>query len=121
MVAMGVGDEDMGDPLVGEARQQCRDMLFELGAGIDHRDLALADDIGAGALEGERARIARDDAADPRRHPLEPAVFEREFAAIGNVDSHEFNTSDPPSPGLTRASTSSLAVTHDRKDVGGRV
>ena len=42
-------------------------MLVEIGAGIDHRDLAIADDIGAGAAEGERAGIARDDAADAGR------------------------------------------------------
>ena len=50
-----------------EAGQQRLDMLVEIRAGIDHRDLAVADDIGAGAAEGERAGIARDDAADHRR------------------------------------------------------
>src|SRR5437660_2043437 len=78
----------MGDPLLGEARRERRDMLFELGAGVDHRDLALPDDIGAGALEGERAGIARDNAADARRDPFEPAVFEGDLATIGNLDSH---------------------------------
>jgi len=48
VVAVGVGNQDMGDLLLGEARQQGRDMLLELRPGIDDRDLALADDIGAG-------------------------------------------------------------------------
>jgi len=85
---MRMGDEDMGDLLVGEARYQRRDVLLQLGAGIDHRDLALADDIGTGALEGERPGVARDDPADPRRDGFEPAVFEGDLAAIGNLDSH---------------------------------
>ena len=64
------------------------DMLGEVGAGVDDRDLALADDIGAGASKGERARVARHDAPDARRDRLEPAVFEREIAAERDLDSH---------------------------------
>ena len=88
MVAMGVGDQDMGHPLAREAGEQCLDMLGEVGTGVDHRDLAAADDVGSGTPEGERARIARDDAADPRCDRLEPAVFERELAAKRDVDGH---------------------------------
>src|SRR5260370_40808750 len=90
---MRVGDGDVGDGFVTEARDECVDMLGKLGAGVDDRDLALADDIGTGALEGKRPGIARDDAPDARCHPFEPAVFEREFAAIGNVDSHRRSAS----------------------------
>src|SRR6266566_2597544 len=78
----------MRDMLVGEARHQRGDMLVQFGAGVDHRHLALADDIGAGALEGERAGIVGDDAADARRDGLEPAVFEGNLATKGNLDSH---------------------------------
>src|ERR1700732_1043594 len=85
---MGVGDEDMADPLLGEARQQRRDMLLEFGGGGEHRPPARADDIGAGAFEGERTGIAGDNAADARRDPFEPAVFEGDLATIGNLDSH---------------------------------
>ena len=77
MVAVGVGDEDMGDLLAGEARQQRRDMLGKVGAGIDDRDLALADDIGAGALKvngpGLRATMRRM----PGRHRFEPGRIRR--------------------------------------------
>src|SRR5271163_949970 len=88
MVAMSVGDQDMGHLLAGKSSQQCRDVVFEIRAGIDNRDFAVADNIGPGAAEGERARITRDDAANARRHPLEPAVFERKFAAERDLDSH---------------------------------
>ena len=88
MVAMGMGDQDMGHPLAGEAGQQCRDVLVEIRAGIDDRDLALADYVGPGALEGKRARIARDDTANARRHPLKPTIFERKLAAERDLGSH---------------------------------
>ena len=88
MVTMGVGNQDTRDLFLGEARQQGRDMLLELRPGIDDRDLALADDIGAGALEGERAGVARDNAPDPWRKRFEPALFEGDLAAKRNVDSH---------------------------------
>src|SRR5438309_1119080 len=78
----------MRDMLLREARHERSDMLFQLGAGVDHRHLALADDIGAGALEGERAGIVGDDAPDARCDGFEPTVFEGNLATKGNLDSH---------------------------------
>ncbi len=92
VVAMGVGDKDVGHPLARETGEQRLDVLGEIGAGVDDRDLAATDNIGSGAAEGEGAGVARDDAANPRRHRLEPAVFERELAAERNVDSHDKKT-----------------------------
>ncbi len=89
MVVMRMGYQDMGHLLAGETREQCGDMLVEIGAGVDDGDLALADDIGAGALEGERARVARDDAADAGRHRFEPAILERHVAAERDIDCHD--------------------------------
>ncbi len=89
VVVMRVGDEDVGDGLAVERLQQRVDMVLLLRAGIDHRDLAVADDVGAGALEGERAGIARDDAADQRRQPLGPPVFEGEVAAERDFTGHD--------------------------------
>ena len=63
---MGVGDEDMRDGLARECLLQRSDMLGQIGTGVDHRDLAVPDDIGAGALEGEGARITCQHAADQR-------------------------------------------------------
>src|SRR5437762_3317447 len=72
VVAVGVGDEDVRHLLVGERGDERGDVLFELEAGIDDRDLTLADDIGAGALIGKGPGVLRDDAADPRRDRFEP-------------------------------------------------
>ena len=41
-------------------------MLGEVGAGVDHCNLAIADHVGAGTSEREGAGVARHDAADPR-------------------------------------------------------
>ena len=54
----------------------------------NHRNLAVADDIGPGAAEGKGAGIARDDAPDHRRDRFEPAIFERKFAAKRDLDGH---------------------------------
>jgi hypothetical protein len=101
VVAVGVGDQDVGHPLARQTGEQGLDVLGEIGAGIDHRDLAATDDVGSGAPECEGAGVAGDDAADPRRHRLEPAVFERELAAKRNVDSHDTKTTldRPAAPG----------------------
>ena len=88
MVAVGVGDEDVRHLLAGEVHQQRLDMLGEVGAGVDDRDLALADHIGAGAAKGERAGIARDDPADAGGHRLQLAVIVGEVAAERDVDGH---------------------------------
>ena len=86
---MGVGDQDMGDALARETGEQRLDMPGEVGAGIDHRNFVITDDVCSRAPEGEGAGIARDDPAQPGCHRLEPAVFERELAAEGNLDCHE--------------------------------
>ena len=53
VVAMGVGDEDGLDPLALHRRQQRPEMRLVVRTRIDDRDRAFADDIGAGAVEGE--------------------------------------------------------------------
>ena len=68
MVAMGVGDEDVGDGLAAHRVEQRGDMGVVVGAGIEDRDFAAADDVAHRALEGERARIVGDDGAHARRH-----------------------------------------------------
>src|SRR6516225_1035317 len=57
MVAVSVGNQNMGHPLDRQASQQRLDMLGEVGSGIDHRHLAIANDVGTGTLEGKGARI----------------------------------------------------------------
>ncbi len=53
-------------------------------AGIDHGDLALADDVNAGAEIGEGSGILRDDATNTRARLGDAAVFELKVADEGN-------------------------------------
>ena len=54
---------------------------YNLRPRIDDRDAAVAHDIGAGAVEGERAGITRDDPADHRGDGRHHAIFEFELRA----------------------------------------
>ena len=51
---MGMRDQDMGDRLAVERLEQGREMGLVERSRIDHRHIALADDVGACAGEGER-------------------------------------------------------------------
>ncbi len=58
MIGVGVGDEDLRDALPRLERIHDRvDVRVDVRSGIDHRDVAVADDIGAGAEVGELARV----------------------------------------------------------------
>src|SRR5215469_12934950 len=102
MVTMGMGDQYVGHPFAREPGEQRLHMLGEVGAWVDYCDLAAADDVGAGALEGKRAGVPRHDAAEPWCNWLKPTVFERELAAEGYVDGHNSETTrdPPPAPGV---------------------
>src|SRR5215469_1121683 len=89
MVAVRMGDKNMRDLFAREAGEQSVDMVGEIGTRVDHRDLALPDNVCAGAPKGKGAGIARDDAADHRRDRLQPAVFEQKLATKRDLDSHE--------------------------------
>ena len=84
MVAMGMGDDDVADAFAIQRRYQGLEMFVDLRSRVDHRYLALADDEGAGAVDGEIAGIAGDDAAHQRRHLVDHAVFEGEVAHEGD-------------------------------------
>ena len=57
MVAMGVGDDDVGDHLAIQRAQHRLQMRRILGPWVEDGDLALADDPGVGAAPGEGAGI----------------------------------------------------------------
>ena len=78
VIDMGVRDQDMRDGLAAHRVQHGIDMILLVGAGIDDRHLAVPDDGGAGALEGEGTGIAGDDATDVGRHLHRRAVVELE-------------------------------------------
>jgi hypothetical protein len=61
-------------------------MVHVVGPGIDHRQGIGADDIGVGALEGERARVVGDDALNPRHQLARLAVDEVD--ALAEIDRH---------------------------------
>ncbi len=71
VVAMGVGAEDRRDPLARRGGEDRVDMLRQIGPGIDHRDLAVADDIGLRAGIGEGRGIGGEQAPHAGRDPLD--------------------------------------------------
>ncbi len=77
VVAVGVGDEDRVDRFAVEGGEQGRPVLRMVRAGIDHRDAAVPDDVGAGAALGEGPGIRADQPPDQRRHRLDPAARRR--------------------------------------------
>jgi hypothetical protein len=88
VIDMGMGDENVRHGLAGERFEQRFHMRGDCRAGIDDGDAVPADDVGAGALEGEGARVARDDAADERAQRGDGAVLDLEIAAEGNLNGH---------------------------------
>ena len=83
VVDMGVGDDEMGHGLSAHRVEHGIDVLGQVGAGVDDGDGAAPDDVGAGAVEGEDARIARDHPADRRRDLRRFAVGEVELPDEG--------------------------------------
>ena len=85
MIPMRMRDQNCGDGLAAQRLEQSVDMLFAIGARIDDRDFAGADDIGAGSGEGHRPRIAGRHAAHQRRQAHEFARRSREGAVERNL------------------------------------
>ncbi len=75
VIAMGMGDQDVGHHLALQRRHQRSDMRPVKRARVDDRDFPLADDIGAGAVKGEGARVLGDHPADHRAQLLRHAIF----------------------------------------------
>ena len=74
MIGVGVGDEDVRDRLAAHRVEHGVDVVGHVRAGIDDRHLAVADDVGAGAHEGEGTGVLRHHAPDQRRDALRRAV-----------------------------------------------
>jgi len=90
MVQVVVGDEDVGDPLTFGGLQDRLQVIVQVRTRIDDGDrVTAADDVGAGAQEGERPRIVGHHAADQRGEPVAGPVVE------GDVP-HERNHARPP-------------------------
>ena len=59
-------------------------MRRKVRARVDHGDLALADDVGAGAQIGEGAGIVGHHPSDQGRDLITDSVFEFDLADIGD-------------------------------------
>ena len=88
MIAMGVGDENMRDGLAAHGVKQRGDMGIVVGAGIEDRDFAAADDVAHRALERERSGIIGDHRADLRRNLAYPVGLKVECLIEGDVVAH---------------------------------
>ena len=74
-------DDDPRDALARfERLDDCVDVLAQVRAGIDDRDVAAADDVGARAEVRELARVVRDDTTDEWRHLIDAPVLDLEVA-----------------------------------------
>ena len=88
MVAVGMGDEDVGDGLVLDRIEQRADVALVGGTGIDDGDVAAADDVTHRALEGERARVVAHDPAHAGHHFVHRLGGEIELLVEGDVVGH---------------------------------
>ena len=86
---MRVGDEDVRHGLAAHRIEQRRNMRFVERAGIDDRDLAMAEDVGDRALVGERPRIVAQDAAHAGHHLLDLARRQIEALVERDVVAHQ--------------------------------
>lgn len=100
MVAVAMRDQDMREALAFGCRGNCLQMGLVVGAWIDDRDLAGADEIGIGAEEGVRPGIVGDDAAHARRNLLGHAVVDINVAVEGKLRRHGFKAALVFSPNL---------------------
>ena len=85
MIAVGMGADDGGDALARENVGERADMrrVVAIRSGIDHGDIASADNIGLRAGIAERRCVAREHAADARADVLRSSVGQG--AEVGNI------------------------------------
>ena len=85
MVVVGMGDQDMRHRLAAHGVQQRLGVRLVVRAGIDDRDLALADDVADRAGEGEGARIVAENPPHARAGFVDDTRFEREVTVERDV------------------------------------
>ena len=75
VVGMGMGDEDVGHPLIGTERAEYGIEVFVKGGpGVDDGHLSPADDVDPGAGKGERIGVLGDDPTYQWRQFIDLAV-----------------------------------------------
>ena len=82
---MGVRDQNMRHGFPAHGLQQRRRVSRIVGAGIDDRDLAAADDVTDRAGEGERARIVAENPPHAGANFLDHAGLKRKIAVERDV------------------------------------
>ncbi len=88
MIAVAVGDKDVGDALAAGGLGDRREVVIVGWPRIDHGDMAAADEIGVGAEKGVRRRIVGDDAANLGRDVLGDAIVDISAAIEGKLGGH---------------------------------
>jgi hypothetical protein len=95
VVAVRVRDDDCADALAPHCREQVGEVGPVRRPGVNDRDLAASDDVGAGSLECERARISGHDAPHERAYLNDPSGFRREVEVEREIVSHGSLGADP--------------------------
>ena len=85
MVIVGVGHQHVGDALPFGGLHDGVDVGGVRRARVDDRHVAAADDVGAGAVERERAGVLRDHPPNQRAQRRRLAILEIQLAPEGNL------------------------------------
>jgi hypothetical protein len=88
MVAVGVGDENGGDSVAAHGVEQRCDVRIVVGAGIEDRDFAAADNVADRTFVGERPGIVGDDRSHSGRHRCGATRHQFECLVIADVVVH---------------------------------
>jgi hypothetical protein len=91
VIAVGVGDHQMGDPLTrGQSSQDRVDVLGGFGRPwVDHPDVAPAHQVGAGAEISVRTGVVGHHSPDQGRHALHYPVADLRLANVRDACGHE--------------------------------
>jgi hypothetical protein len=89
VVAVGVGDQDVRHRLAAHGAEERSHVRRVVGSGIDDGDPAAADDVAAGAREGDRPGIVGDDPAHQGADGDAFAGVSRRARVEGEVICHE--------------------------------
>lgn len=91
MVSVRVRDEDVGDRFSIKGTFQRLHVGRKIRTRVDDGNVAIADDVGAGAVVGERRWIIGDYATNQRRESVDNAVLEFHFTNEGDGHADTFS------------------------------
>ena len=78
----------MRDGLSSEGSLQCLNVLINHWAWVNDRNVAVADDVGSGAMKSEARGVSGGNASDERGHRLDRCVFEFILINVGDRHTH---------------------------------